>query len=142
MAENTAPETDKTAPESENAAPLKKPVVNPGLDIARKISPFGCILLLGVFALFLVYCFSSGRNPLPGYTPPHDAAYYSQSTETLTALKTELETNVFPQLGGAERCELKNGKLEITVPRANYNDLRAAVLHYYDESLFTFVVGS
>ncbi len=40
MAENNAPETDKNG-----AAPLKKPTVNPGLEIARKITPVGCIAL-------------------------------------------------------------------------------------------------
>ncbi|MGI5977873.1 MAG: hypothetical protein ACOX66_00035 [Oscillospiraceae bacterium] len=143
MAENTAPD-EKSGKEqdSEKGAPMKNPTVNPGLEIARRITPFGCILLLAVFVLFMVFCLSSGKNRLPGYTAPHDTEYYSQSDERLTELKTELEANVFPKLGGVERCEVKDGKLEVTIPRANYNDLRAALLHVYDESLFTFVVGS
>ena len=138
MAENNAPETD-----NENAAPLKKPTVNPGLEIARKITPVGCVALLGLLVLYLVYCFSSGSgDPLPGYTAPHDAVYYSQSVETLTELKTELEADVFPKLGSIESCTVKDGKLEITIPRANYNELRNGVLRHYDGTLFTFVVGS
>lgn len=141
MAENTAPERDENAAEPENGAGAKRPVVNPGLDIARKMTPVGCILVLLVFVLYLVTCFTAGNDPLSGYKPPHDSSYYAQSGETMGELKTELETNVFPKLEGVQSCELIDGKLKITLAPASYNDTHAALTRRFDESLFTFETG-
>lgn len=136
MAENTTPEPD------ENVAPQKGSRMTAGQEFAKKITPFGCILILIVFVAFLGYCFGSGKAPLPGYTAPHDSIYYAQSDETLKQLQTELSANVFPKLGGVENCTIEDSKLTVTIDRDHYNDTRAGILHYYDEALFTFTVGT
>ena len=140
--ENTAAGTDAQKPdgaENQTGAPAAKPAVNPGLEIARRLTPVGCILLLAFFVMYLVTCFTAGNDPLSGYKAPHDAAYYSQSEATMQELETELETNVLPKLQGVESCALKNGKIEITLAAASYNDMHAALTRRFDETLFTFV---
>lgn len=136
MAEKNVPEPDETE------GPQSPSRMTAGQEFAKKITPFGCILILIVFVAFLGYCFTSGKAPLPGYTAPHDSIYYAQSGGTLKQLQTELELNVFPKLGGVEGCAIEDGKLAITIDRDHYNDTRAGILHYYDEALFTFTVGT
>ena len=51
---------------------------NPGVQIVRWLRPAGCVLVLLLSALMLVFCFTQGRDPIPGYEPPHDDAYYAQ----------------------------------------------------------------
>lgn len=136
MAENNVPEPNETE------APQEGPHMTAGQEFAKKITPFGCILVLIVFVAFLGYCFSSGKAPLPDYAASHDSIYYAQSGETLKELQTELELNVFPKLGGVEGCTIEGRKLAVTIDRDHYNDTRAGILHYYDEALFTFAVGT
>lgn len=136
MAENKTPGPD------ESEASQKSLRMTAGQEFAKKITPIGCILILVVFIAFLSYCFRSGKAPIPGYTAPHDSIYYAQSGEALKQLQTELEINVFPKLGGVEGCTIEDRKLDITIDRDHYNDTRAGILHYYDEALFTFSVGT
>jgi len=110
-----------------------------GQDFAKKIGPIGSAFFLLLFVVFLVYCFTAGTNPIPGYEAPHDSSYYSQNTTTLSELKTELETNVFPKINGIEDCTLSNGKLEITIDNGSYTKSRSAILKFYDKSLFEFI---
>jgi hypothetical protein len=112
-----------------------------GLEFVKKLRPFGCavFLLLGIY--FLVFCFTSGSNALPGYVSPHDSSYYSQNSSTLSELKTELETNIFPHLEGISGCEVENGRLAVTIDNGSYYKSRAVILKYYDGSLFDFRKG-
>ena len=109
-----------------------------GQAFAKKIGPIGGAFFLLLFVLFLVYCFTAGTNPIPGYESPHDSSYYSQNNTTLAELKTELETNVFPKLEGIKDCQISNGKLAVTIDSVSYAKSRSAILKYYDESLFEF----
>ena len=110
-----------------------------GQDFAKKIGPIGGAFFLLLFVVFLVYCFTAGTNPIPGYEAPHDSSYYSQNATTLSELKTELETNVFPKINGIEYCTLSTGKLEITIDNGSYTKSRSAILKFYDKSLFEFI---
>ena len=110
-----------------------------GQDFAKKIGPIGGGFFLLLFVIFLVYCFTAGTNPIPGYEAPHDSSYYSQNDTTLAELKTELENNVFPKINGIGECQIVNDKLTITIDSANYSKSRSAILKYYDKSLFEFL---
>lgn len=110
-----------------------------GQDFVKKIGPFGSILFLLLFVGFFIYCFTLGpKDPLEGYSAPHDSSYYAQSSEALTELKAELEKNVFPQLDGILSDEIKDGKLFISISGEDFVESRNSILKYYDESLFYF----
>ena len=106
-----------------------------GQEFVRWLRPGGCILFLLVGVLMLVVCFGSGKAPIPGYTPPQTSAYYAAH---LDELRTELETNVFPIIGGVEESRVDGDKLAVTLNSASSVATRAAILRYYDESLFEF----
>ncbi len=110
-----------------------------GPEFVKKLRPIGCVLFLLISVYFLVFCFTSGKNPIPGYAAPHVSSYYSQNTTTLTELKDELEAKVFPKLTGIKDCQVSNGKLEITIDSLSYFKSRTAILKFYDRSLFTFI---
>jgi len=113
-----------------------------GQAFVKKIGPFGSAFFLILFVVFLVYCFTAKPIPLVRYVSPHDSTYYAQSDATLGELKTELETNVFPKLTGEERCEVKDGKLEIVIDSENFKSCRSAILKHFDGGLFEFVSSS
>lgn len=109
-----------------------------GQDFVKKIGVVGSIFFLLLFVLFLAYCFTPKPAPLSGYVSPHDSTYYGQNEATLSELKTELETNVFPKLSGNESCWISDSKLIVAIDQASYAATRSAILNYYDESLFEF----
>ncbi len=113
-----------------------------GQDFVKKIRTIGAAMFLLLFGLFLYICFSSGSNPLAGYEAPHDSTYYAQSDATLGELKTELEANAFPKLTGVESCVISDGRLVITIDSVTFAKCRSAILRYYDESLFEFILKS
>lgn len=114
--------------------------MNTGEEFVKKIRPLGAALFLLAFVLFLIMAFSSGRPPIPGYEPPQTSEYYAQSKDTLSELKTELETNVFPALGGGPvACELEADRLLVTIAKEDYFRIRAAILRYFDPYLFEIV---
>ena len=110
-----------------------------GQEFVRWLKPGGCILVLLISVVVTVMCFISGGPPIKGYKPPHDTQYYSQH---LDELRTELEDNVFPVIGGVNESHVKNGKLYVTIEGATFSVTRSAILYYYDESLFEFVDSS
>jgi len=113
-----------------------------GQEFVKKIRPVGVVMFLLLFVLYFVVCFTARPDPLAGYASPHDANYYAQNEQTLTELKTELETTVFPLLTGEERCKVKDGKLELVLDSTNYKASRSALLKHFDGNLFTFVKSS
>lgn len=106
-----------------------------GQDFVKKIGPWGCVLFLSLAILVTAICFTAGANPLPGYEAPHDTAYYAQN---LAELAAELNENVLPLLGDPSKAEVSGDKVLITVKAESFVPNRAAILHYFDESLLLF----
>lgn len=103
-----------------------------GEQFVKWIKPAGCVLFLGIFAAFLVICFTA-KAPVEGYTVPHDSQYYAQH---LDELKAELETNLFPRLEGIEDCYISGDKLKIIISDAGFEKSSKAITHYHGENLF------
>ena len=109
-----------------------------GQEFVRKIKPIGAAMFLLMFVGVLIVCFTAGRDPIPGYSAPHDTAYYA---ENLGELQAELEASVFPVLETEAECFEENGVLVVVFPEENFAAPRSAVLRYFDESLFEFRKG-
>ena len=107
----------------------------PGAQIARWLGPVGGVFVLLLSALMVVYCFTAGANPVPGYTPPHDSDYYAQH---LDELAQELNTNFLPVLDETAHAEVSDGTVTVTASEKEYVPVRGAVLKFYDAALFTF----
>ena len=90
-------------------------------------------LLLGI--LFVVQCFMTGREPVKGYQPKHDAAYY---TAHLDVLADELNDALLPQVDKEARAEAGGETVTVFIPHDTYITTRAAVLRYYDASILEF----
>ena len=120
------------------AAPPGRPQESAGQSFVRKIRPVGCIVFLSSFILLLVFCFMPQDASVPGSTAPHDSTYYAESTAHLAELKTELEENLLPKLDHPADCTLEDGVIHIVTDQAGFAPVRAAVLTYYDKTLFTF----
>lgn len=109
-----------------------------GQDFIKKIGPAGCALFLLLAALTAVLCLTVGRAPIPGYKPPHDTAYWAAHTDELAA---ELTDNVLPRLEYSARAEADGNVVVVTIDPDGFAVTRAAILRYFDESLFSFREG-
>lgn len=108
---------------------------HPGFQIVRWLRPGGAALVLLLGILFVVQCFMTGREPVKGYAAMHDTAYY---TEHLDILADELNDRLLPQVDENARAETSEECVTVCVPKDTYITTRAAVLRYYDASLFEF----
>lgn len=106
-----------------------------GQEAVKFLKPFGCFLVLLVTVSALVLMFSSAKAPIEGYEPPQTSEYYAAH---LDELKTELEQNVFPEIGGIDRCKITGDTLTVYFTMPEHVIERAAILRYYDAALFTF----
>ena len=130
----------KTVEEAEEKAEEKKEIKeNTGISFAKKIGPIGIAFFLFLFVVFLVVCFMTGIEPVKDYEAPNTSEYYAQSEETLAELHAEIDENVLPNLDGVVGSEISDGKIVVTTTEQEFFKVRAAVLRYYDESLFEFV---
>ena len=115
--------------------PEREEKEHPGFQIVRWLRPFGSGLVLLVFILFLVYAFSTGREPIKGYAPPHDGAYYA---EHLDELAEELSGTVLPLVDPEATAAVTGDTVTVTTDHDSYVTTRAAVLRYFDARLLTF----
>ena len=108
---------------------------HPGFQIVRWLKPFGSGLVLLIFILFVVYAFSTGREPIKGYEAPHDGTYYA---EHLDELASELNDTVLALVDPEASAEVTGDKVTITIPTDSFVVTRAAVLRYFDSALVQF----
>lgn len=112
--------------------------MNAGQEIVKWLKPAGCALVLLITALVMIMLFTSGNDPVEGYTAPQTSEYYAGHPEEL---KAELEQNVFPRITGVGDCEITDeGKLRIILVGEDYAVARGAILNYYDDMLFEFII--
>lgn len=114
----------------------KERAPHPGFEIAGWLKTGGCIFVLALTVVGMALLFTSGRDPIEGYEPPESSQYYASH---LPELKEELEARVFPRLDGVERCYEQDGVLVVVLSGQGYAASRAAILQYFDGSLFEFV---
>lgn len=123
-------EEKKPAPQEEK--------LTAGQSFVKAIGPFGCALFLVVFVLATALCFTVGRDPIPGYTPPERASYEND----LTRLVDVLDTQVFPALPDYEMTAAVTGDtVTVTISDGNFAAARAAILRYFPEDLIEFSEG-
>ncbi len=115
--------------------PEQEPKEHPGFQIVRWLRPGGAAIVLIIFILFLVFCFTSGRAPIKGYEPPEDAEYYA---EHLDALAAELNDVVLPQIDENASAEVTGDTVTVSTTHDAYVTTRAAVLKYFDRTLVEF----
>lgn len=108
-----------------------------GQEFLKLIKPIGAALFLLVLVLFIAICFTAGNDPISGYSPPQDMEYYGQNPEALAA---ELSENVLPELDAVLDCYVDNGSVTVLLAQDGYAAARAAILHYFDKDLLTFII--
>ncbi len=97
------------------------------------------MLFLALAVLVTAICLTSGRSPIPGYTPPETTEYYAAHPD---ALVRELEENVFPALPDyAMTAAVAADGVTVTIDASDFVVGRAAILRYFDGDLITFVEG-
>ena len=122
--------------EKKPAPPEEK--LTAGQAFVKSIGPFGCALFLIVFILATALCFTVGRDPIPGYTPPERASYEND----LPQLVYVLQTQVFPALPDYEMTAAVTGDtVTVTVTDGNFAAARAAILRYFPQDLIEFSKG-
>lgn len=125
--------------EQERVSLPQTPKATAGQQFVKTIRPAGCVLFLALAVLVAAVCLTSGRTPIPGYTPPQTAEYYAENPEALAA---ELEENVFPALPEYDMAvRVADGAVTVTIDSDHFVVGRSAVLHYFDESLVIFQRG-
>ena len=108
---------------------------HPGFQIVRWLRPGGAALVLLLGILFVVQALMTGREPVKGYQPKHDTAYYTAHLDTLAE---ELNEDLLPQVDENARAEAGAEIVTVYLSKETYITTRAAVLRYYDRSLFVF----
>lgn len=108
-----------------------------GQEFVKRIKPIGCVIFLGACILMLVICFTSGRDPIPGYEPAETMDFYAGDP---AALEAELEANVLPHLEGVSDCYTdESGTVTVVLESQSYVTGRSALLKYFDQSLLNIV---
>ena len=108
---------------------------HPGFQIVRWLRPWGAALLLLLGVLFVVQSLMIAREPVKGYRSAHDTAYYAEHPDVLA---DELNRELLPKVDPDARADAGDGTVTVTIPHETFVPTRAAVLRYYDASLFVF----
>ncbi|MCD8116351.1 MAG: hypothetical protein LUE21_04430 [Oscillospiraceae bacterium] len=108
-----------------------------GQSFVKTIRPAGCVLFIVLAVLVGIICLTSGRDPVSGYQAPEDTAYYAAHPEELVQ---ELEESIFPALPEYDMAAAVNdsGTVTVRIDDEHFVAGRAAILRYFDESLFVF----
>ena len=102
----------------------------------KTLGPFGCILALALMGAALLLCFTAGTDPIPGYEPPENDAYYAAHPDELAR---ELTENVLPKLEGEASVTVSGDTVVVAVGPDRYAATRSALLHFFDRSLLEIV---
>ena len=65
-----------------------------------------------------------------------DTAYYAAN---LDVLQDELARQVLPHVEGVESCEVRDGKLVVSIRMSCFIETRAVIIDLFDRDLFEFV---
>lgn len=123
---------------NEEERPAEGEKLTAGQSFVKSIRPAGCALFLIAAVLVAAVCFTAGRDPIPGYTPPERASYEND----LPALAAVLEEQVFPQLPEYDMTAAVTGDaVTVTVEEGNFAAARSAILRYFPEDLIIFERG-
>ena len=104
-----------------------------GQSFVKAIKPFGCVLFLILFAVFMVFCFTSKAPLGDKYTCPQTTEYYS---EHLDEFEQELKTNLLPLVDGIEDCRRSGDKITIVIDPESFDASSQIIYHYYGKALF------
>ena len=104
-----------------------------GQSFVKAIKPFGCVLFLILFAVFMVFCFTSKAPLGDKYTCPQTTEYYS---EHLDEFEQELKTNLLPLVDGIEDCRRSGDKITIIIAPESFHASSQIIYHYYGKALF------
>ena len=121
--------------------PEQEPHATAGQAFIQRIGPAGMALFLILAVLVTWICLTTGRDPVPGYAAPQTTEYYAAH---LDELAEELETNVFPALPDYTMSAAADdgaATVTVTIDSEHFVAGRAAILRYFDESLFSFERG-
>lgn len=100
----------------------------------RVLKPGGCVLVLVLMVVLLVFCFTQKGDPVSAYAPARSAEYYAAHSEELAA---ELEENLLKFFPGAE-CREADGLVTVTADTDTLERLKSVLAEHFDESLFIF----
>lgn len=104
-----------------------------GQSFVKAIKPFGCVLFLILFAVFMVFRFTSKAPLGDKYTCPQTTEYYS---EHLDEFEQELKTNLLPLVDGIEDCRRNGDKITIVIAPESFDASSQIIYHYYGKTLF------
>lgn len=104
-----------------------------GQSFVKAIKPFGCVLFLILFTVFMVFCFTSKAPLGDKYTCPQTTEYYS---EHLDEFEQELKTNLLPLVDGIEDCRRSGDKITIIIAPESFDASSQIIYHYYGKALF------
>jgi len=102
----------------------------------KKIGPVGSAIFLGIFVLYLVMCFTQGKDELKDYNPPRDGAYYQLH---MGELARELRDNVAPMLPGIQSVTWQEGErtVTVTITEDRFFPVRRSLHRHFPAELLT-----
>lgn len=100
----------------------------------RVLKPGGCVLVLVLMVVLLIFCFTKKGDPVSDYAPAQSVEYYAAHSEELA---NELEENLLKFFPGAQ-CREADGLVLVSAPEETLARLKSVLAEHFDESLFIF----